>query len=160
MPQAMIKIPAACQSPELRAFLSQANISLPQLADAKRLGSSAGLTTPHGLVQSIYRSVAIGIDDLFSGPALVEALIQRLTQQADEYASSGAGSIGGGDDDALASTGGEATAFTAPLCDLLVELFHLRAANQWLRRQAVLVILTQVLGGTIERSVPSLSRSR
>ena len=40
--------------------------------------------------------------------------------------------------------------FTAPICDLFVELFDLKE-NNWLRRQAIVVILQQFLGSTIER---------
>jgi hypothetical protein len=42
--------------------------------------------------------------------------------------------------------------FTAPICDLFVEIFQLKE-NNWLRRQAIVIILQQILGGTIERSV-------
>jgi sorting nexin-25 len=40
--------------------------------------------------------------------------------------------------------------FTAPICDLFIEVFDLKE-NNWLRRQAIVVILQQFLGGTIER---------
>ncbi|KAF9179970.1 Intermediate filament protein [Haplosporangium sp. Z 767] len=45
------------------------------------------------------------------------------------------------------------TIFTEPLCDLFIELFELKEKNNWLRRQAVVIILQQVLGGTIERKL-------
>lgn len=44
------------------------------------------------------------------------------------------------------------TYFTAPICDLFIEVFELKDRSQWLRRQAILIVLQQVLGGTIERS--------
>ncbi|KAF9084567.1 Intermediate filament protein [Mortierella sp. AD031] len=44
------------------------------------------------------------------------------------------------------------TTFTEPLCDLFIELFELKE-NNWLRRQAVVIVLQQVLGGTIERKL-------
>ena len=37
-----------------------------------------------------------------------------------------------------------------PLYELFVEVFQLKE-NNWLRRQAVIIILQQILGGTIER---------
>lgn len=40
--------------------------------------------------------------------------------------------------------------FTAPICDLFIEVFDLKE-NNWLRRQAIVILLQQVLGGTIER---------
>lgn len=45
------------------------------------------------------------------------------------------------------------TMFTEPLCDLFIELFELKEKNNWLRRQAVVIILQTVLGGTIERKL-------
>lgn len=47
------------------------------------------------------------------------------------------------------------SSFTAPICDLILAVFELDKKNNWLRKQAVVIILQQVLGGTIERSVIS-----
>lgn len=57
--------------------------------------------------------------------------------------------------------GGETatSAFSAPICDLILAVFELNKENNWLRRQAVVVILQQVLGGTIERCVMAGSSS-
>ncbi|KAG0088556.1 Intermediate filament protein [Podila epicladia] len=51
------------------------------------------------------------------------------------------------------------TTFTEPLCDLFIELFELKEKNNWLRRQAVVIILQQVLGGTIERKLRDTIKS-
>ncbi|KLT41918.1 hypothetical protein CC85DRAFT_292390 [Cutaneotrichosporon oleaginosum] len=55
---------------------------------------------------------------------------------------------------ALQPLGGEGApgGFTAPICDLFIEVFDLKESN-WLRRQAIIIILQQVLGGTIERKM-------
>ena len=45
-----------------------------------------------------------------------------------------------------------AGSFTAPICDLFIEVFDLKESN-WLRRQAIVVIIQQFLGATIERCV-------
>ncbi|KAL0089174.1 PXA domain-containing protein [Phycomyces blakesleeanus] len=45
------------------------------------------------------------------------------------------------------------TRFTEPLCDLFIEMFELKEKNNWLRRQAVVIILQQIFGGTIERKL-------
>ncbi|KAG0241286.1 Intermediate filament protein [Mortierella sp. GBA43] len=50
------------------------------------------------------------------------------------------------------------TTFTEPLCDLFIELFELKK-NNWLRRQAVVIMLQQVLGGTIERKLRDTVKS-
>lgn len=168
--QAVVKQPAACASAELRTFLSQANITLPPLDDntGRRLTS---LLPGQSLVRTLYRSIATGIDDIFSGSSMMDAVIQRLSQQAasggavreEDLASSGLLAT------ALSETTGASvpasplpsegiTAFTAPLCDFFVELFGLEASNNWLRRQAVLIVMQQVLGGTIERCVVASAR--
>ncbi|WWC86349.1 uncharacterized protein L201_001222 [Kwoniella dendrophila CBS 6074] len=56
--------------------------------------------------------------------------------------------------------GGESgiTTFTGPICDLFIEIFDLKE-NNWLRRQAIVVILQQFLGSTIERKVRDSFRS-
>ncbi|KAI9635186.1 PXA domain-containing protein [Dioszegia hungarica] len=64
----------------------------------------------------------------------------------------GSPEIGGTAGGAL-KAGGEAesgsTVFTAPICDLFIEMFDLDESS-WLRRQAIVVILQQFLGSTIE----------
>lgn len=53
-----------------------------------------------------------------------------------------------------------ASTFTAPICDLCVELFDLKEnKNNWLRRQAIVVIIQQFLGNTIERKVRDTFRN-
>ena len=40
-----------------------------------------------------------------------------------------------------------------PICDLFLETFELSKGNSWLRGRTVVVVLHQLLGGTIERRV-------
>ncbi|KAJ1679572.1 tRNA (guanine-N(7)-)-methyltransferase (tRNA(m7G46)-methyltransferase), partial [Spiromyces aspiralis] len=48
---------------------------------------------------------------------------------------------------------------TDPLCDLFIEVFELRDRNNWLRRQAINVLLRHIFGGAMERRVKDLIRS-
>ncbi|KAK4705291.1 sorting nexin-25, partial [Phenoliferia sp. Uapishka_3] len=164
--QALIRIPVICQSIELRSFLSQQNISLPKL-DAEAGKRNASFFPGQGLVRSFYRTVTSGIDEMLTaGPAsMMDTVIQRLSQQAAEL--SGIGGSGVQDEDLVGQLlSGQAganlpgglrageeglTYFTAPICELFVTLFELKEKNNWLRRQAILIILQQILGGTIER---------
>ena len=43
--------------------------------------------------------------------------------------------------------------FVKPICDLFLETFNLQRGNNWLRGRAVVVVLHQLLGGTVERKV-------
>ena len=45
------------------------------------------------------------------------------------------------------------SSFTSPICDLILAVFELDKKNNWLRRQAIVIILQQVLGDTVERYV-------
>lgn len=171
----MIAIPIVCESDELRTFLSRES---PFMASDHQGVSTKGPPAFSGtdLVRTVYRSVAESIDDMFFGPSMLDVMIQRLTRQAAEFA----GIVGSGINDedlvaqALRASGttvpedtlsqlssdlkpleGETSTstFSAPICDLVLAIFELNKQNNWLRRQAIVIILQQVLGGTIERWV-------
>jgi sorting nexin-25 len=171
--QNLIAIPIVCDSDELRGFLSRES---PFAASESHGSTTKGPAAFSGsdLVRTVYRSVTESIDDMFFGPSMLDVMIGRLTRQAAEFA----GIVGSGINDidlvaqALNASGknsaeaammelsgdlkpleGETSTstFSAPICDLLLAVFELNKTNNWLRRQAVVIILQQVLGGTIER---------
>lgn len=101
---------------------------------------------------------------------MLDVMIQRLTRQAAEFAGIAGSRIN--DEDyvaqALNATGkvgsllllpglrpleGETSTstFSEPICDLILAVFELDKKNNWLRRQAIVIILQQVFGETIER---------
>ncbi|KAF9454192.1 PhoX domain-containing protein [Macrolepiota fuliginosa MF-IS2] len=167
--QSLIAISIVCESNELRTFLSRDS---PFVAGS--LDPSSKPFSSTDLVKNVYKHVTESIDDMFFGPSMLDVMIQRLTRQAAELA----GIVGSGSNDedlvaqALNASGksateatlmkisgdlklleGEAMTFTAPICDLILAVFELNKKNNWLRRQATLIILQQVLGGTIERKI-------
>ncbi|WVF70538.1 hypothetical protein IAT40_005329 [Kwoniella sp. CBS 6097] len=77
----------------------------------------------------------------------------------DPMSATGAASSGNGQGP-IHPMGGESgmNSFTAPICDLFIEVFDLKE-NNWLRRQAIVVILQQFLGSTIERKVRDTIRN-
>jgi|ERR1700722_1453048 len=172
--QSLIAIPVVCESDELRVFLSRES---PFIA-SRSVSPSKGFPAFSGtdLVRTVYRSVAESIDDMFFGPSMLDVMIHRLTRQAAEFS----GIVGSGvndedliahalkasgktaSEDALMQLSGDlkplegetsTSTFSAPICDLVLAIFELNKTNNWLRRQAIVIILQQVLGGTIERSV-------
>src|SRR5258708_21251179 len=169
--QNLILNPVLCKSEELRAFLSRQSTSTE--AGNRNVPRSLSSFPGQEIVRNVYRSVAESIDDMFFGPSMLDVMIQRLSRQAAEVA----GIIGSpaNDEDLIANAvpapdeaflqlpvdlevlAGEASvsSFTAPICDLVLSVFELDSKKNWLRRQAVVVILQQVLGGTIERSATS-----
>ncbi|KAG0700658.1 PhoX domain-containing protein [Suillus ampliporus] len=173
--QSLIAIPVVCESNDLRAFLSRDS---PFIASEVQEDVRKGIAGFSGknLVRSVYRSVAESIDDMFFGQSMLDVMIQRLTRQAAEFA----GIVGSAvhDEDLVAQAlkaFGKSTSedtfmhmssdlrplegetststFSAPICDLVLAIFELNKKNNWLRRQAIVIILQQVLGGTIERQI-------
>ncbi|KAF5388574.1 hypothetical protein D9757_004709 [Collybiopsis confluens] len=172
--QSLISVPVVCESEELRAFLSRDS---PFVASEHRTPNQRGVGGFSGteLVRNVYKSVTGSIDDMLFGQSMLDVMIQRLTRQVAEFA----GIVGSGvtDEDlvaqALNASGKTAPAalmhlsadlkpldgesststFSAPICDLLLAIFELNKENNWLRRQAVVIILQQLLGGTIERKI-------
>ena len=163
-----------CESQELRAFLSRDSPFVSKDLVEPSVTKDPGVFPGQNLVRSMYRSFTESIDDMFFGPSMLDVMIGRLTRQAAEFA----GIVGSGvnDEDLVAQalkasgkTASEETllqlpgdlkpldgetstsAFTAPICDFILSVFELDEKNNWLRRQAIVIILQQVLGDTIER---------
>ncbi|CDO73019.1 hypothetical protein BN946_scf185007.g73 [Trametes cinnabarina] len=173
--QSLIAIPAVCESEELRAFLSRES---PFMATEPPPASKAPALTSafpgHGLVRTMYQSVAESIDDMFFGPSMLDVIIQRLTTQAAEFvgitgtavhdeelvAQALKASGKSTSEDALMQLSGDlkpldgetsTSTFSSPICDFILAVFELNKKDNWLRRQAIVIILQQVLGTTIER---------
>jgi len=49
--------------------------------------------------------------------------------------------------------------FVQPICDIFLETFDLQRGNNWLRGRAVVVVLHQLLGGTVERKVREMAKT-
>ncbi|KAF2271413.1 intermediate filament protein-like protein [Westerdykella ornata] len=162
----LLLIPAVCRSRELRAFLSQQAIS--------PIDTGKPETADRDFVTRIYNSVADGMEEFLGNIPVLDQLSvagQNLISAAtNQLAANGAaGSAAGGasaligvpepasDADAeaelLAFENKELEPFVKPICDLFLETFELNRENNWLRGRAVVVVLHQLLGGTIERKV-------
>lgn len=158
---------------ELRAFLSRDSpfiASQPPETPAADRPSPAG----SGIVRNVYKSVTESIDDMIFGPSMLDVMLQRLTRQAAELAGIVGSAVNDEDlvaqaikaftrvaaDDTLSRLSDDlkplegetsSSTFSSPICDLVLAVFELDNKNNWLRRQAIVVILQQVLGSTIER---------
>ncbi|KAJ5466886.1 hypothetical protein N7475_004638 [Penicillium sp. IBT 31633x] len=159
--QKLLLLPEVCRSRDLRAFLSQRAI-LPRKENAR---DNDGETKD--LVTRIYNSVADGMDDFLGNFGVLDQLstagqnlISAATQQA---TSTTAPESSLATEDAVTAAEAEAELnafedrelepFIKPICDLFLEAFELNRGNNWLRGRAVVVVLHQLLGGTIERKV-------
>ena len=162
--QKLLLLPEICRSRDLRAFLSQRAI-IPR-EEATRDGETKDLVT------RIYSSVADGMDDFLGNFGVLDQLSnagQNLISAASSHRSSTLGDPVLATEDAVTATEAEAELnafedremepFIKPICDLFLEVFELNKGNNWLRGRAVVVVLHQLLGGTVERKVRESARS-
>ncbi|KAG5928748.1 hypothetical protein E4U42_008075 [Claviceps africana] len=151
----LLFLPDVCRSRYLRAFLSQ-SVIIPGQDLVDREDKKA-------LVSRLYDSVADGMDDILgnipvldqisvAGQHLIAAATNQLNAMPlnadeDEFPAAEA------EAELNAFENKELEPFIKPICDIFLEVFELNRGNNWLRGRAVVVVLQQLLGGTIERKV-------
>ena len=161
-------MPSVCRSREFRAFLSQQAIS----STDPNIGQDA---EGRDFVTRIYNSVADGMEEFLGNIPVLDQLSvagQNLISAATNQLASNGSSIAvppaltasavlavepntdaEAEAELLAFENKELEPFVTPICDLFLETFELNRENNWLRGRAVVVVLHQLLGGTIERKV-------
>ncbi|EJU02861.1 hypothetical protein DACRYDRAFT_78765 [Dacryopinax primogenitus] len=151
--QTLLTFPTVCASEDLRAFLSRSPKYTPTSSIISQYASLTGsfLSPSTDLMRSLTRLTTSIADDIIFGPSMLDVLIQRLTQQAKTEEELVKLTEAEGLRPLEGETGG--ATFAAPICDLILSVFELNDRNNWLRRQAVVIILQQVLGSTIERKL-------
>ncbi|KAJ4301898.1 tRNA (guanine-N(7)-)-methyltransferase (tRNA(m7G46)-methyltransferase) [Kalmusia sp. IMI 367209] len=161
----LLLIPAVCRSREFRAFLSQAAISATD--------SLSNQPSSNDFVSRIYSSVADGMEEFLgnipvldqlsvAGQNLISAATTQLANtNGPPVAPLAPGAVlavepntdAEAEAELLAFENKELEPFVKPICDIFLETFELNRENNWLRGRAVVVVLHQLLGGTIERKV-------
>lgn len=160
-------MPSICRSRDFRAFLSQSAIS------STSTGPN-GETETRDFVSRIYNSVTDGMEEFLgnipvldqlslAGQNLISAATSQLAASNGQSLPSQTGHAAMNEEEVAAATEAEAELrafenkelepFVKPICDLFLELFSLNNSTNWLRGRAVVVVLHQLLGGTIERKV-------
>ncbi|RCI16223.1 hypothetical protein L249_2801 [Ophiocordyceps polyrhachis-furcata BCC 54312] len=151
----LLLLPDVCRSRELRSFLSQSAVTQGQdMSDRE---------DKKDMMTRLYDSVADGMDDILGNiPVLDQISVagQNLITAAASQLNSIPPSVG---EEAFPAAEAEAeldafedkelTPFIKPICDVFLEVFGLNRGNSWLRGRAVVMVLHQLLGGTIERKV-------
>ncbi len=159
--RSLLQIPAVCHSRELRAFLSERTI-----APMAQSGTSSSTDT-RDFVTRIYNSVTDGMEEFLGNVSVLDQLSvagQNLISAATSHLNSLPSEMSADmteDPSAAAEAEAELQAFESkelepfvkPICDAFLEVFELNRANNWLRGRAVVVVLHQLLGGTVERKV-------
>lgn len=147
--QSLLGSSVFCSSALVQNFLSRNAPSTPSTP-------SPGPLAPRNLVRTLYKTVASSID-VELAPSMLDIMSQSLTRQLSEVAG-GLGVVTEEVAGMIPFTGGEDDdegGFSGPICDAFLELFDLKERD-WLRRQAIVLLLQQVLGSTVERKVRDL----
>lgn len=175
----LLLLPDVCRSRDLRAFLSQSVITAAQGPTSSDPDSNKKdmMTRLYDSVadgmEDILGSIPV-LDQLsLAGQNLIAAATSQLgavplaaLADGDPAAAAAAGGAGvimnAAEAEAElnsfenANKGGgeeEIEPFVKPICDIFLEVFELNRGNNWLRGRAVVVVLHQLLGGTIERKL-------
>lgn len=151
----LLLLPEVCRSRELRAFLSQSAIAPgedPMDRDNKK-----------DMMTRLYDSVADGMEDILGNIPVLDQisvagqnLIAAATNQLNTMPlNAGEETFPAAEAEAEldAFENKEMEPFIKPICDIFLEVFELNKGNNWLRGRAVVMVLQQLLGGTIERRV-------
>ncbi|KAL6802403.1 PXA domain-containing protein [Trichoderma sp. SZMC 28012] len=151
----LLLLPEVCRSRELRAFLSQSAIA--QGEDPMSRENKKDMMT------RLYDSVADGMEDILgnipvldqisvAGQNLIAAATNQLnTMPLNVSEETFPAAEAEAELDAFENK--ELEPFIKPICDIFLEVFELNKGNNWLRGRAVVVVLQQLLGGTIEKRV-------
>ncbi|KAK6854355.1 intermediate filament protein mdm1 protein [Apiospora arundinis] len=155
--QELLRLPEVCRSRDLRAFLSQSVIQ--QGEDLMTREDKKDMIT------RLYDSVTDGMEDILgnipvldqlsvAGQNLIAAATSQLnTAQLPPNIQEDALTAAEAEAELNAFENKELEPFIKPICDIFLEVFELNRGNNWLRGRAVVVVLHQLLGGTIERKV-------
>ncbi|KAK4229390.1 sorting nexin-12 [Podospora fimiseda] len=158
----LLLLPDVCRNRDLRAFLSQSAI---EGGSADQNGNRS-----KDMISRLYDSVADGMEDILgsipvldqlslAGQNLIAAATNQLSTMpipGDSEATSSNGVILNATEaeaELNAFESKETEPFVKPICDIFLEVFELNRGNNWLRGRAVVVVLHQLLGGTIERKL-------
>lgn len=130
-------------------MLGNLPLPLPMLDGLSVSTSSAGLIS-NALQQhqqatlSSSASVMSGFTGRLTAPSVLGAPLSDAAEAEAELAAFEAEARASG-------SGGGQMSFVKPIADLFLETFELNRGSSWLRGRAVVVVLHQLLGGTIEK---------
>jgi sorting nexin-25 len=153
----LLLLPDVCRSRDLRAFLSQ-SVIIPQGQDLMDREDKKDMIT------RLYDSVTDGMEDILgsipvldqlsvAGQNLIAAATNQLNAMPLTVGEDGSMSAAEAEAELNAFENRELEPFVKPICDVFLEIFELNRGNNWLRGRAVVVVLHQLLGGTIERKL-------
>uniref|UniRef100_A0A060T0A1 ARAD1C11308p n=1 Tax=Blastobotrys adeninivorans TaxID=409370 RepID=A0A060T0A1_BLAAD len=142
----LLGIEAVCRSKAFRLFLSSETFSAQSLEDDVAF-AEPGQTATGG------DDLSSSTSSLLSPPPATPATSASLAGYSTRDSMDGL-------DDTSANTPGrilspelDVKPFVQPICDAFIQVFGLNRGTTWLRGHAVVVILQQLLGGTVEKKI-------
>lgn len=153
--QEIIAIPQVCSDRAFRSFLSSENFNIrkDQLFEEslnKESMTSLSRSGVEMLANKLYGQTKLLLMPLMeakiisnnnkSDSDMDKKLLENLAEMQNELKQ-------------YDGSGGVKTSFVKPICDILVSVFKLNTSKTWLRGRALLAILQQIFGTTIERKV-------
>lgn len=158
----LLLLPDVCRSRDLRAFLSQSMINT-QGQDLMDREDKKDMMT------RLYDSVTDGMEDILGSIPVLDQLsvagqnlIAAATNQLGTMpltVEEGGMTAAEAEAELNAFENRELEPFVKPICDIFLEVFELNRGNNWLRGRAVVVVLHQLLGGTIERKLREMMKT-
>lgn len=131
----LLKLPDVCGDRVFRSFLSSENFSFSRRKRPSLLKSLSSAKGARVSAKDLAKEQTSTEDSAVAGPA-VSKLMQNELNQYDSP-----------------------RAFVKPICDLLITFFDLNSSKAWLRGRALVVILQQVFGTTLENMVRDQERA-
>lgn len=136
--QALVKIPQVCSNRAFRSFLSSENFYL-----------SKNESTAKNNIETVANKLYNGISSRFNpvkpmAERANEAMLENLHDMQQELRQF---------DEVGSHLSSNKDVFVKPICDLLIAVFRLNNTQSWLRGRALIVILQQIFGTTIEKKV-------
>ncbi|KEY70768.1 hypothetical protein S7711_03262 [Stachybotrys chartarum IBT 7711] len=151
----LLLLPDVCRSRDLRSFLSQSIVAQGQ--------EIVDRDDRKDIMTRFYDSVTDGVEDILGNiPVLDQISVagQNLIAAATSQLNAMPISVNEetfpaaeAEAELNAFESKELEPFIKPICDIFLEVFELNKGNNWLRGRAVVMVLQQLLGGTIERKV-------
>ncbi|KAJ2794534.1 tRNA (guanine-N(7)-)-methyltransferase (tRNA(m7G46)-methyltransferase), partial [Coemansia guatemalensis] len=141
--QGLLRDARLCGCAPLRLFLSSVPPPPPPLQ--KPLGPPADASDDAGWMAHIRRTVAADVEGVTGAESMLDVIVQELGAQ-----------VALQQEQQQPDTAAAAAALVDPLGDLFVETFGLSARRNWLRRQAVSILLRHIVGGAVERRLRQL----
>lgn len=165
----LLQMPAVCRSKAFRMFLSSETFSIDSVKNSvantsKEGAAAAALAATAGKLESslyVDDDISDGDDDSYADAETGGAGLSGSGFETGGVGGNSSGIMGGPVSSSdYASMAIEAESemddpsnkpFIQPICDLFIQIFGFDRGNNWVRGRAVVVVVQQILGGTIER---------